>query len=49
MKSKRNKKRKRPATDREALWPDDPFTDKHNDRVIKQLATRNSSKEHKNV
>ena len=31
-------KPKRKLTNREALWPDDPLTDKHNDRVMEQLA-----------
>lgn len=38
MKSKQKPKRKKPASAREALWPDDSHTDAHNDRVIKQLS-----------
>lgn len=41
MKSKRKPKRKRPTTDREALWGTDLLTDAHNDRVCKQLAEKN--------
>jgi len=44
MKSKRKPKRKRPATDREALWPADPLNDAHNNRVIEQLAEKAKEK-----
>lgn len=38
MSDKTKSKHKKPASDREALWPTDPLTDKHNDWVIEKLA-----------
>lgn len=45
MKSKRKPKRKKPASDREALWGTDPLTDKHNDWVLEQLAKQVKEKD----
>jgi len=45
MKSPPKKKpRDKPATNREALWPADPLTDAHNNRVIEQLAEKAKEK-----
>ena len=38
MSDKMKSKSKKPASNREALWPTDPLTDKHNDWVIEKLA-----------
>lgn len=48
MKSKRKPKPKKPASDREALWPIDPLTDKHNDWVIEKLAKEKDNERRNN-